>query len=592
MCGIVGVIHANPSQERLITAAAEVHEALYYLQHRGQDACGITTCTAMGRISHCKGSGMASKVFHDGEDIKKLPGFMGIGHLRYPTAGGSSGSDAQPMYVNAPYGITMSHNGNLINALELREFLDKTAHRHINTDSDSELMLNIYASELHETGKSRVNADDCFAALERTYARCQGAWACVSMIAGFGLIAFRDQNGIRPLLMGSRTSKSGDVDYMVASESVALDYFACDPSSIIDIQPGQAVIIEKGQTAPRFHQVVPKSQCRSAVDIFEHVYFSRPDSTIDGISVNASRRRMGAKLGARVKSLLGPQGLAELDIVIPIPETANVAAKTVGQALKKPVIDGFVRNRYIFRTFIMPAQSLRQTGVRRKLNAIRSDFKDKNVLLVDDSIVRGTTSKEIVLMAREAGAKKVIFASCAPPITHPHIYGIDLASTSELIAFHKSEAEIAKEIGADRVIYQTLEDLKAACAELSPKGPDGRDFEVGVFTGKYITPVSDGYLEHLEDVRGKMKKEKAQEKARHAVVNGIADADELAMAARGMSLNHSDEEIFQAKGNTAVRTSTEKDILNGSTDRNERAEGIERRDTQDVGLYNLNDHER
>lgn len=457
-------------------------------------------------------------------------------------------------------------------------------------------MLNVFASELNETGKSRVNANDCFAALERTYARCQGAWACVSMIAGFGLIAFRDQNGIRPLLMGSRKLENGEVDYMVASESVALDYFACDPASIIDIQPGQAVIIEKGQP-PRFHQVIPKSQCRSAVDIFEHVYFSRPDSTIDGISVNASRRRMGAKLGARIKSLLGPPGLAELDIVIPIPETANIAAKTVGQALKKPVIDGFVRNRYIFRTFIMPVQSLRRTGVRRKLNAIRSDFQDKNVLLVDDSIVRGTTSKQIVQMAREAGAKKVIFASCAPPITHPHIYGIDLASTSELIAFHKSEEEIAREIGADMVIYQTLEDLKAACAELSPRGAQGQEFEVGVFTGQYITPVGEGYLEHLEAIRGTKKKEKAREKARHAVAEGVASAEELAMAARGLSSNFLEGKVYEDGGERAKIARLKREMLNGTVgsgegrvDRECESEGA--RDTQDVGLYNLNDHDR
>ena len=446
-------------------------------------------------------------------------------------------------------------------------------------------MLNIFASELNETGKSRVNADDCFAALERTYARCQGAWACVSMIAGFGLFAFRDQNGIRPLLMGSRTNEDGGTDYMVASESVALDYFSCDPQTIVDIQPGQAVIIEKGK-APRFHQVVPQTICRSAVDIFEFVYFSRPDTTIDGISVNAARRRMGIKLGHRVKSILGPQGLADLDIVIPIPETANIAAKTVGQVLKKPVIDGFVRNRYIFRTFIMPAQSLRRTGVRRKLNAIRSDFQGKSVLLVDDSIVRGTTSKEIVQMAREAGARKVIFASCAPPIKHPHIYGIDLASTSELIAFHKSDKEIALEVGADQVIYQTLDDLKAACAEASPKGRSVQEFEVGVFTGQYITPVGEGYLEHLEQIRGSKKKEKAHERTRQAVINGVADEEELSMATRGMSLDSLDGKPY-ANGQQLGE-----DIIEAARGESRLKEEGEGRNSHDIGLYNLNDHER
>lgn len=424
MCGIVAVIHGD---NRSTSAAADIHDALYLLQHRGQDACGITTCASAGRIYQCKGNGMASKVFNDGDRIADLPGFMGVGHLRYPTAGTSSASEAQPFFVNSPYGIAFSHNGNLVNAPELREYLDQEAHRHINTDSDSEVMLNIFAAELNETGKARVNDNDCFAALARTYERCRGAWAATALIAGLGILAFRDKYGIRPLLLGSRTIEVERIDaqgnqitetttdYMIASESVALSYFGCKTEDIQDIKAGQAVLIEKGQK-PKFRQIIPEKDCQSSADIFEHVYLSRPDSRIDGISVYAARRNMGKKLAARISSELGPEGLADIDVVIPIPETAIVSARTCALHLNKEFVDGFVKNRYIFRTFIMPNQRLRRTGVRKKLNAIESEFRGRNVLLVDDSIVRGTTSKEIVQMAREAGAKKVIFASCAPPI--------------------------------------------------------------------------------------------------------------------------------------------------------------------------------
>lgn len=400
-------------------------------------------------------------------------------------------------------------------------------------------------------------------------------------------MGFRDPYGIRPLVLGSRTLEDGSTDYMMASESVALNFFGCKDESIVDVQPGQAVLIEKGQ-APQFHQV--QEALAYAPDIFEYVYFARPDSVIDGISVSSSRLSMGFKLSETIAKQLGPEALNEIDCIVPIPETATTSAQCVAESLNKKLVTGFIKNRYIFRTFIMPTQKLRRTGVRRKLNAMQNEFQDKNVLLIDDSIVRGNTSREIVQMAREAGAKKVIFASCAPPITHAHIYGIDLASSSELIAYHKSAEDIAKEIDADAVIYQSLSDLEAACAELSPRGP-GQRFEVGVFCGKYITPVEPGYIEHLERIRGDRQKTKVEERARQAVIQGTADRDQKRIVADGAALTSKGKVVPVG----AIDVCADIELVNGEHGQEKQAvNGAQslperKRETQDISLYNMND---
>ncbi|CDR41798.1 CYFA0S08e00144g1_1 [Cyberlindnera fabianii] len=502
MCGILGLCLADQTAR----AGPELYDGALFLQHRGQDAAGITTSGPGGRFYQCKGNGMAREVFTQ-ERLAGLVGNVGIAHLRYPTAGSSSGSEAQPFYVNSPYGISLAHNGNLVNTKELRKFLDEEVHRHINTDSDSELLLNIFANELDLYNKARVNNDDIFHALEGMFKRCRGAYACVGLLAGYGMFAFRDPNGIRPVLFGERINEDGTKDHMVASESVVLK--AHNFKTFRDLMPGEAVIVQKTGKV-EFRQVIPIKNYTP--DIFEYVYFARPDSILDGISVYHTRLEMGAKLATHLKekTFKGADISKEIDVVIPIPDTSRNTALECAAQLKLPFREGFVKNTYVGRTFIMADQKKRVSSVRRKLNAMESEFKGRNVLLVDDSIVRGTTSKEIIQMAREAGANKVYFASAAPAIRHNHIYGIDLADTRALVAFNRTEAEVAEYLGADKVVYQTLEDL-LECVQ--PHSDKITGFEVGVFNGDYITGVEEGYLEELEQMRARNKQLNGNAKA-------------------------------------------------------------------------------
>ncbi|MEX0622882.1 amidophosphoribosyltransferase [Saccharospirillum sp.] len=482
MCGIVGIVSDSAVNQQL-------YDALTVLQHRGQDAAGIVTEDA-GRFYLRKSNGLVRDVFRINH-MQRLTGSIGIGHVRYPTAGSSSTAESQPFYVNSPYGIVLAHNGNLTNSAELNTALYQSDLRHVNTTSDSEVLLNVFAHELQLQGKLQPGADDIFAAVAAVHRRCRGGYAAVAMISGYGLVAFRDPFGIRPLVIGQRTREAGGTDYMIASESVALDVLGY--KLMRDVHPGEAVYIDpNGQLHTRQCADNPQlSPC-----MFEFVYFARPDSIIDGISVYKARLRMGDALADKI-SRDWPDH--DIDVVIPIPDTSRTSALQLANRLGVHYREGFMKNRYIGRTFIMPGQKQRQKSVRQKLNAIGLEFKGKNVLLVDDSIVRGTTCNEIIEMARDAGAKKVYFASAAPEVRYPNVYGIDMPAADELIAHGRDNEQIRKMIGADKLIYQELEDLRQA---VQSHKADVRSFDCSVFDGKYVTgDIDSDYLAALEALR-------------------------------------------------------------------------------------------
>jgi len=483
MCGIVGIAGRHPVNQRL-------YDALTVLQHRGQDAAGIVTSDGR-RLNMRKANGLVRDVFHL-DHMRRLVGDVGIGHVRYPTAGSSSAAEAQPMYVNSPYGIMLAHNGNLTNAEALERDLFRSDLRHINTDSDSEILLNVFAHELGGRGRYEPTPEDVFDTVAAVHARCRGAYAVVALIVGHGVLAFRDPLGIRPLVYGKRETDRG-TEYMIASESVALDVL--DFTLVRDVAPGEAVWIDA-------EGVLHTRQCAEAPEcvpcIFEHVYLARPDSIMDRVSVYKARLRMGEKLAERILGTF-PGRDHDIDVVIPIPETSRTAALPLAHQLDVKYREGFVKNRYIGRTFIMPGQQERRKSVRQKLNAIDLEFRGKNVLLVDDSIVRGTTSRQIVEMAREAGARKVYLASAAPPVRYPNVYGIDMPAATEFVAHGRTEEEIGREIGADWLVYQALEDLVQCSAEGNPAI---RRFESSVFDGQYVTgDVDDRYLERIAGAR-------------------------------------------------------------------------------------------
>jgi len=494
MCGIIGIV-AQSAVNQLI------YDGLTVLQHRGQDAAGIATYEE-GRLYLRKSNGLVRDVFHT-RHMVNLRGRMGIGHVRYPTAGVASNAEAQPFYVNSPYGIALAHNGNLTNSEQLKRELFEDDRRHINTESDSEVLLNVFAHELQSAEKFRIDADDVFRAIARVHERCSGGYAAVAMITGVGIVAFRDPYGIRPIVFGRRET-SGGMEYAVASESVAIDALGFE--LVRDLSPGEVIFIDKKGT---FFTQNYGSGARCTPCIFEHVYLARPDSIMDGISVHKARMRMGEALAAKIAR---EWQVHDIDVVIPIPDTARTAALELAHALNLKYREGFIKNRYIPRTFIMPGQAMRRKSVRQKLNAIGLEFEGKNVLLVDDSIVRGTTSSQIIDMAREAGARKVYFASAAPPVRHPNVYGIDMPTNEELIAHNRSEKEIGNLIGADGLIYQELDAL-IDCARRG--NPDVHAFEQSCFSGEYVTgDVSDVYLRRLSLQRAdsvKMQQSKSED---------------------------------------------------------------------------------
>jgi amidophosphoribosyltransferase len=495
MCGIVGIAGRGPVNQSL-------YDALTVLQHRGQDAAGIIT-EHEGRLHMRRSNGLVRDVFEE-RHMLRLRGNIGVGHVRYPTAGSASLSEAQPFYVNSPFGICLGHNGNLVNVDELKRLVIERDKRHLNTNSDSEILLNVFAHELGvHAGNGSLQPADILDAVEAVHRRCSGGYAVVAMIVGYGLVAFRDPHGIRPIVLGVRHTARG-VERMVASESVALDAVGFELER--DVRPGEAVFIDgEGRVHAReLRGPVSHSPC-----IFEYVYFSRPDSIIDNVSVYKARLRMGDKLAERILKLRPDH---DIDVVIPIPDTARTAAMQVAHGLGVKYREGFIKNRYIGRTFIMPEQSERRASVRRKLNAIDLEFAGKNVLLVDDSIVRGTTSQQIIDMAREAGARRVYFASAAPPVRYPNVYGIDMPAAAELVAAGRSDREVERIIGADWLVYQDLDDLVDA---VKHEEADIESFDTSCFSGEYVTgDVSRAYLAELESRRANSVKAERDRKAR------------------------------------------------------------------------------
>ncbi len=490
MCGIIGVVGKEGFHVNQL-----IYDGLTVLQHRGQDAAGIMTELG-GQFRLRKSNGLVSDIFYT-RHMERLQGHIGLGHVRYPTAGSSSKAESQPFYVNSPYGLSIAHNGNLTNAVKLKKMLQDQHFRHMNTKSDSEILLNIlavelnkYSSKLSIEGEPHLDIETVFNAISSLNSYVKGGYACVSMISGYGLLAFRDPNGIRPLIYGKRESEDG-TEWIVASESVAITALGFE--IVRDLKPGEAIFISS--SGHLFSRNCSKENNLNPC-IFEYVYFARPDSVIDGISVYQSRLNQGKILAERILSEWPDH---DIDAVIPVPDSGRIAALQMANSLEVPYREGFVKNRYVGRTFIMPGQALREKSVRRKLNAIDNEFKGKNILLVDDSIVRGTTSKQIVEMARESGASKVYFASAAPPVRFPNVYGIDMPANSEFIANNRTIDEINQHIGSDKLFYQTLTDLIKAV-----KNDENQEinFDSSCFDGQYVTgDVTEEYLKLLHEQR-------------------------------------------------------------------------------------------
>ena len=490
MCGIIGIV-GHPNSH----TASMIYDGMLVLQHRGQDAAGIVTSDSKN-ITHRRANGLVRDVFTE-KHMQKLTGSMGIGHVRYPTAGSNSADEAQPFYTNTPFGVSIAHNGNLNNNDDIINGLLEYDHRKVNTSSDSEALLNLFAAEIQRSlngrpgGMESLLEDDIFRAIERLHLRVEGSYSVTALITGWGLIAFRDPHGIRPLFMG-KNELEDFTEVLIASESVACTALGFTPDR--DIEPGEAVVVRiDGTISSKIcHPEISHRPC-----IFEHVYFARPDSVIDGISVHDARLRMGELLAKRISEKLPSHGI---ESVIPVPDSGRIAALDLAKHLGVPYREGFVKNRYIGRTFLMPGQSVRKDSVRKKLNTIEGEFNNKIILIVDDSIVRGNTSRRIVQMARDAGAKKVYFASCSPPIIHPNVYGIDMPAKTEYVAYNRNNEEICEAIGADLLFYQRLDDLVEAC--LSVGDHNLASFDCSCFNGIYVTGgINEAYLQKIERIR-------------------------------------------------------------------------------------------